>query len=186
MLKIDWDHFTRLQQRKSILEHGNTLAIFVNPAADFAVSEMYEWLTQHYLHQRFPTIFSINKSTQCLENVVNRDSFPLQCSSRGSADTLKLIGRMVDEDMMFLLPSDDGDGYALQAYIVCFASGFDIVKMQGEKLRHLHAEVPGYKAKLQLSMERFMRRLEPGRYVQRANVSTNFAYCYIIIPGTAH
>lgn len=174
LLQIDQDHFDRLRQRKSILDTTDHEAIFTSSPADLAVLEIYEWFAQEYLHQRFPTIFRIDNSARYIENVVNGDKFPVK-SPDNSADTLLLLGRMVDEDMMFLLPSADGDGYSLQAYVVCFASGFNIRKMRGRKLRDIHTEVPGYKDKLQMSMERFLGRLEPGKYVQRANVSTRLS-----------
>lgn len=76
----------------------------------------------------------------------------------------------MDEDFMILLPDADGDSYSLQGYIACFSSGFDVDKMLGRKLRDLHVEVPRYQEKLQLSMERWLERLRPGKYVSRTNV----------------
>jgi hypothetical protein len=41
------------------------------------------------------------------------------------------------------------------------------------KLRDIHGPVPGYKEKLEKSMDRFFEKLEVGRVVRRSNVSEN-------------
>lgn len=77
----------------------------------------------------------------------------------------------MDEDILILLPSDDGDGYSLKGFVNCFPAGFNTKEKLGLKLRDIHTPVPGYKQKLELSMDRFFDRLEVGKVVKRANVS---------------
>lgn len=69
-----------------------------------------------------------------------------------------------------MLPSEDGDGYRLKAFVACFPAGFDTKEKFGLKVRDIHGPVPGYKNKLERSMDRFFERLEIGRVVRRANV----------------
>lgn len=172
LLQVDWDHFKRLSLRRSILEKSSHQAIFATPSSAPAVKEMYEWLTQTYLPQRFPTIFERDAdSGGMMRNRVNGEEFSIQ-SARDGGDALRSMAAMIDEDIMFLLPSGDDQGtYSLGAYAVCYVSGFDISRMQGKMLREIHDEVPGYKDKLQFSMDRFFHRMKPQEYVKRENVS---------------
>jgi hypothetical protein len=43
---------------------------------------------------------------------------------------------------MFLVPSPAREGYLLQANAVCFASGFDIEKIQGKMISDIHEAAP--------------------------------------------
>lgn len=88
-------------------------------------------------------------------------------------ETLKRLGGIVEDDLLFLLPADDGDGYQLKAFVTCFPNGFNTKKKLNLKLRDIHTPVPGYKEKLEKSMDRWFNRLEVGTFVRRYNVSIN-------------
>ncbi len=57
----------------------------------------------------------------------------------------------------------------------CFPSGFDTSRKFGLKLREIHGPVPGYREKLEGSMDRYFERLEVGKFVMRVNVSISFS-----------
>lgn len=82
-----------------------------------------------------------------------------------------IIGRQVEEDFLFLLPSAPEEQLVAEAYIACFPAGFAWTAERGQTLAEIHQPVPNYKENLQLSMGRFLRRLEPGKFVKRLNVS---------------
>lgn len=84
--------------------------------------------------------------------------------------TFEILGKNIDDDFLLLLPSEDGDGYRLKGYVTCFPAGFNTKEKFGMKLREIHGPVPGYKQKLEKSMDRFFDRLEVGKVVKRANV----------------
>jgi hypothetical protein len=92
-------------------------------------------------------------------------------------EALSLITENIDEDFFILLPhpQDGRHGpdhvYILEAYAACFPSGFKPKDKIGKKLADIHGPVPGYKEKLQTSMDRFFARLEAGRLVKRVNWS---------------
>lgn len=136
-----------------------------------AVAELYTYLTQQHLPLHYPTIFRLDSSQTKLTNTVTNEVFPTCTASLSPTEVLHLLGRLVDEDFMMLLPSPDGDGYSLQAFVVCYSSGFGIQGVLGKKLRELHARVPGYAEKISKSMDRYFGKLEPGKYMERANVS---------------
>ena len=91
-------------------------------------------------------------------------------------DTLPLS---VDEDFLMLLPSPDGDGYSLQAFVWLYPVGFDPQDKLGMKLRNAHGPVPSYKQHLEKSMDRYFARLTTDGVVNRVNwaVATNSALC---------
>lgn len=59
--------------------------------------------------------------------------------------------------------------YILEAYVACFPSGFDTRKKLGKRLADIHEPVPGYKDKLEKSMDRYFDKLKVGKFVRRAN-----------------
>ncbi|KAL4810293.1 hypothetical protein BDV18DRAFT_130700 [Aspergillus unguis] len=88
---------------------------------------------------------------------------------------LDTLGTWVDEDFLILLPSfsqaDQDTKYHLEAYTTYYPSGFDTRTKLGRPLAEIHKPVPGYREKLEKSMDRFFERLEVGRAVVRVNWS---------------
>jgi len=170
LLQIDSNYLTRLHLRTQIIKDHHSIAIQASPTITPAVNELYTWLVTTYLPTRFPSLFTISPSNPSLLNHATSLSLPLTPSS-SPIQTLELLGQNLDEDFLFLLPSPDGDGYILQGYVTCFPAGFNTKKKFGLKLRNIHSPVPGYKEKLEKSMDRFFDRLEIGKVVLRSNVS---------------
>lgn len=139
------------------------------------VDEFYTWLVGSYLPTRFPRMFKVlpaaGEKPSCLHNLATDDKIPLQPAEK-PVETLRTLGGLVEDDFLFLLPSEDGDGYTLKGFVTCFPSGFDTRKKLNLKLRDIHKPVPNYKQKLEKSMDRFFQRLKTGTFVKRANVST--------------
>jgi hypothetical protein len=170
LLQIDSNYLTRLHLRTQIIKGHHSITIQASPTITPAVNELYTWLVTTYLPTRFPSLFTISPSNSSLLNHATSLSLPLTPSS-SPIQTLELLGQNLDEDFLFLLPSPDGDGYILQGYVTCFPAGFNTKKKFGLKLRDIHSPVPGYKEKLEKSMDRFFDRLEVGKVVLRSNVS---------------
>ncbi|KAF1995390.1 hypothetical protein P154DRAFT_474323 [Amniculicola lignicola CBS 123094] len=165
--QINSDLSRRLLSRQSILAScPDSVGSFA--AAGPAVSELYLFLTSYYLPQRYPSLFSINWSGSTLINTSLGLHYPLS-PDPSPEQTLRRLGSIIDEDFMFLLPAPDGDGYNLQAYVACFASGFQVGDILGKRLRELHHEVPGYRNRLQPSMERWFGALQVGKIARRYN-----------------
>ena len=174
MIHIDRQLFTRLAIRRSILSSNAASTCKATPAAHDAVTELYTFLVDPYLPTRFPSMFQLDEKIAQLVNSVSGDTYPLNPPA-DTVQILRTMGTLVDEDFMFLLPSPDGDGYNLQAYVTCFTSGFELEKIFESKLRDIHRGVPGYRQNLETSMDRWFSKLEAGRYMCRNNVSFSVA-----------
>ncbi|KAL2072619.1 hypothetical protein VTL71DRAFT_11962 [Oculimacula yallundae] len=168
LVEMDRNYLDRLEIRKQIMQEHREIAIQANSEVKPAVDELYTWLVNDYLPVRYPTMFSITPLG--LLNKVTSTHISLQ-PLPDPVKTFETLGENLDEDMLILLPSDDGDGYMLKGYVGCFPAGFNTKEKLGLKLRDIHTPVPGYKQKLELSMDRFFDRLEVGKVVKRANWS---------------
>ena len=139
-----------------------------------AVDEFYTWLVGTYLPTRFPRIFkvlpAVGEKPSHLHNLATDDKISLQPADN-PIESLRTLGGLVEDDFLFLLPSEDGDGYTMKGFVTCFPSGFDTRQKLNLKLRDIHKPVPNYKQKLEKSMDRFFQRLKTGIFVKRANVS---------------
>ena len=139
-----------------------------------AVDEFYTWLVGTYLPTRYPRMFQLRSSagekSTFLHSLVTDETFPLS-PEEIPLDTLRVMGGLIEDDLLFLMPSNDGDGYALRGFVTCFPNGFNTSSKLGLKLRDIHKPVPQYKEKLEKSMDRFFQKLVVGRFIKRANVS---------------
>jgi Protein of unknown function (DUF3445) len=173
LIEMDKNYLDRINLRKRIMAEAAETTLAASPAVKPAVDEFYHWLLSKYLPTRFPRNFklrTLSQSGPCLLNLANGDQLPLTPPD-SLIDSLRTIGGVAEDDFLFLLPALDGDGYRLEGLVTCFPNGFDIGKKLGLRLRDIHDPVPGYKEKLEISMDRYFERLEVGTFVKRANVS---------------
>lgn len=175
LIEMDKNYMSRLQIRENTMEEKADSVLAATEAVKPAVDEVYTWLLSTYLPSRFPLMFQIQKSNPSnlefnqFQNLVTGKSHPLTPPS-SSIEALRILGSNIDEDILIMLPSEDGDGYTLQGFVNCFPAGFDTRKKLLMKLRDIHGPVPGYKEKLGRSMDRYFDKLEVGKFVKRANV----------------
>ncbi|KAK5018513.1 hypothetical protein LTR16_001480 [Cryomyces antarcticus] len=177
LVLIDKTYLSRIKFRRQLIASHPLAVMAVNPRADEAVREMYEWVVGTYLPKRYPTMFrtfpAAEKAERVLRNLVTNEDIPLRPSTALSA--LRTLGEHVDDDFLFLLPEsapsapDAQPRYRLEAFMTCFPSGFSTLKKLNGTLAAIHAPVPGYPAKLERSMDRFFTNLPVGKAVKRAN-----------------
>lgn len=172
---MDKNYLSRILLRKTVLRDYPDIALQADPAIKPAVNELYTYLTGKYLPARYPNMFKLTSSPSVdspshLYNIVTKQGLPLIPPS-DPRRTLELLGENLDEDFMLLLHSEDNDQYVLKGFVVCCPSGFNSKEKLNMKLRDIHKPVPGYKEKLEVSMDRFFDRLPSGKIVKRNNVS---------------
>jgi hypothetical protein len=180
LIQIDQNYLTRLTLRRQIIHDHHEIAIQASPSITPAITELYTWLVTIYLPTRFPTLFTLSPTTSTLINYATSQPLPLKAPS-DPIKTFELLGANLEEDFLLLLPSEDGDGYSLKGYVTCFPSGFNTKEKFEKKLRDIHAPVPGYKQKLEKSMDRFFARLEVGKVVLRSNVCPTLQFKPLIL-----
>ncbi|EME77328.1 uncharacterized protein MYCFIDRAFT_212687 [Pseudocercospora fijiensis CIRAD86] len=181
ILDMDNTYAERMQIRRQIMDENTDATIRCNKVCEPAVLELHDWIFGTYLPQRYPTMYELQNTTSPsgphLLNKVTNELIPLHQPSPLQA--LHTLGAHVDTDLLLLLPSSTApDGsplYHLEAFVCCFPSGFSLRKKLGLPLSAIHMPVPGYKTKLEKSMDRFFARLECGSAVKRANwtITTN-------------
>lgn len=166
---MDQNYRSRIAFRKDLMHRHPDAVLGALPSAHAAVAELYAWLTTRYLPVRYPSIFT-PQAPNLLRILPLDDTVP--CDPPADPLTaLRTLGRLLDDDFLFLRPHPDGAGHRLDAFVCCCPSGFALPARLGHTLRDIHAPVPGYAARLATSMDRFFARLRPGVYVRRANVS---------------
>lgn len=170
LIEMDHNYLSRIELRKQIIADHHEIVIQASPAAKPSIDELYTWLVNTYLPTRFPTMFMLSPSG--LLNQATNLSLPLE-PPQDPIKTFEILGENLDDDILILLPSDDGDGYTLKGYVTCFPAGFNTKEKFEQKLRDIHKPVPGYKAKLEKSMDRFFEKIEVGKVVKRSNVSVS-------------
>ncbi|KAI2014332.1 hypothetical protein LOZ39_002314 [Ophidiomyces ophidiicola] len=162
------------------------------PRVRAAVAELYAFVMGTYLPTRYPTMFRLLEAdlamgkTIFVQNQVTREMLPTTLNpGRPTISALETLAKNVDEEMLLLLPrvknpekksqdittssTNEVDKYILEAYSTCFPSGFDTRTKLGRQLNEIHQPVPGYKEKLEKSMDRFFHKLEVGKFVKRVN-----------------
>ncbi|RJE27649.1 hypothetical protein PHISCL_00074 [Aspergillus sclerotialis] len=174
LIEIDKNYKDRTELRKKIMaEHPETV-LAAEDTVRPAVDEFYTWVVGTYLPTRFPRMFQIspagNSQSLFLHSTATNENYPLNPAEE-PLKTLRTLGGLVEDDLLFLLPSDDGDGYTLKGFVTCFPSGFNTAKKLNLKLRDIHKPVPHYKQKLEKSMDRYFDRIKVGKFIKRANVS---------------
>ncbi|KAF2712276.1 hypothetical protein K504DRAFT_474675 [Pleomassaria siparia CBS 279.74] len=167
LVAMDKTYKTRIALRRHLIANRAHDVLALTPTIEPSVLEFYTWITSTYLPQRFPTVFTLSDSKTSLKNLVTDEVIPLTPTSAHQA--LSLMGAHIDNDFLFLLPTAEEGKYTLEGFITCFPNGFDTRAKLGLKLVDIHGPVPGYKAKLEKSMDRFFSTLPVGKVVRRVN-----------------
>ncbi|CZT16490.1 uncharacterized protein RCC_02333 [Ramularia collo-cygni] len=169
-IALDNTYADRMKFRRSTIDKNPDATMQCNPVGVPAVLELHDWIFRTYLPTRFPSIYHLTPENS-LFNTVSNTSVPLVPASPLRA--LDALGEHVDTDFVLLLPtSKAADGspiYHLQAFVCCCPMGFSLRQKSGMPLAEIHSPVPGYKAKLEKSMDRFFARLECAKPVKRSN-----------------
>lgn len=173
LILMDKNYLRRINLRREIIANHSEHVLAAENVVKPAVDEFYTWLLGTYLPTRYPRMFqlrSIKGRLLYLHNLPTDEKISLS-PPESPVDSLRALGGLVDDDLLFLLPSDDGDGYTLKGFVTCFPNGFDTSKKLNLKLRDIHQPVPHYKEKLERSMDRYFDKLKVGKFIRRANVS---------------
>lgn len=193
-IQIDSGYSERIAKRRKLIETYPMVVNGFQPEMVPAIEELYEYLLGYYLPRRYPGLFRVmnrksdkaRKEESVFQNLVTGDLHPVMprtksLSAIGSEwidavnSLLRAIGTTIEDDILMLLPDTllpNGSGnpeYKMRALCTCFPSGFNAPGFLGKPLASIHAPVPGYKEKLQMSMDRFFAKILVGKPWRRWN-----------------
>ncbi|RPA83071.1 hypothetical protein BJ508DRAFT_324945 [Ascobolus immersus RN42] len=135
------------------------------------IAETYDMILGQILPKRWPTIFSCSVE-KGFHNSISGETCPFPAPrTNGGIDALRILAENVEEDILIMtpVPGPDGDIYVLQAYAVCFPSGYFPTLKAGMTMEEIHKPVPGFKQKLQSSVDRYFRKISTGNVMRRWN-----------------
>ncbi|KAI1793029.1 hypothetical protein LXA43DRAFT_304457 [Ganoderma leucocontextum] len=199
-----WDEWIELDrdfaQTHRVCEHrirtrGEKL-VQVHPAqpgvveSGHAAAEELLYELAEYLSRRHPDVYRVTRhpvSTQEDENgwygegrIKTITIVPFQeTHDLEKEEPLKAARSLIQEDFTIMLEGSDGR-YYLQAGAVCIAGSWRLDDKMGMPLEDIHTSghVPKYKDKLQMSMERYFRRMS----VDKPIVRNNYAFQIVAPP----
>lgn len=183
LVLIDRDYLSRVTIRRQIFDEHLATVLGSTPRVKPAVDELYTWMMNTYLPQRFPTMFTLSKTSttssspqNCLNNTATNETL-LTTPYADPSNSLRTLGSHIDSDMLILLPTETeptsdtntNPTYTLAGFQVCMPNGFNTASKLNLTLSHIHDPVPRYKEKLEKSMDRFFARIAVGQFAKRSN-----------------
>ncbi|VEU22236.1 DEKNAAC103239 [Brettanomyces naardenensis] len=169
---IENTYLDRTDLREKLFEKYPTRCHGFHPSVLPALREVYD-LVFDFLVTRYPKYF-YRTENGLVYNKIRRESIPSDSSKLEAEELERIICRNIEEDFLILLKnpdSDQPDEYILRAAVSCFPAGFNPAEKLNTPLTAIHGPVPGYKERLQLSMNRFFGRLKIHEYIVRSNWS---------------
>ncbi|KAK9468008.1 hypothetical protein V1512DRAFT_222922 [Lipomyces arxii] len=151
----------RLAERKEEL-------VMTSPDAMDAAFELLEEF-RNWLPARYPTLFK--KTDVGLDNIYTGESFnTTERPLKGNMDPMEIAAKLIQDDIAIMLPGADGQ-YYLKSGCILLAGFWRLKDKVGMPLADIHTsgDVPQFKEKLQMSMERFFVRMRVDRPVVRNN-----------------
>jgi hypothetical protein len=81
---------------------------------------------------------------------------------------LRSLGRLIQEDLCLMLPSDQGE-HILGGAILCFPASWTLSEKLGQPMTRIHSPVPDYDQNLARRVQRLLDAVQPGRPIWRMN-----------------
>ncbi|KAI3323646.1 hypothetical protein HD806DRAFT_522245 [Xylariaceae sp. AK1471] len=165
---MDRGYLDRLDERIGTMENHPQWAIGVNDVSAPAILELFKEVMIKHVPNRFPTMFKLKGDT--LTNLVTNKTYNVEKASRDPRLALQTLCRNLEEDFYLMCPDGEGQ-WRLQGYISCFPGGFDGPSRIGMSFRDIHVPVPHYEERIANGVDKFVRRMKVGQWIQRFNWS---------------
>ena len=169
-IRIDFGYLDRIAERRALIERIPEYTIGAGPLVNPAIEELYSEILLDYLPRRYPTIFC--QHDKAIHNKLTGESYPLSLQGLSPERMLELLGVNVEEDFYFMCPDPSDGEFRLRGYIACFPGGFFSPERLGQSVREIHQPVPGYEERLGNSVDKYFKRMMPGQFIGRMNVSS--------------
>ncbi|KAK9490902.1 hypothetical protein V1508DRAFT_237159 [Lipomyces doorenjongii] len=169
----DWieldNEFLKYHKRKCerLAERREKLVITAPDAYDAAIELLEEF--REWLPARYPTLF--RRTNVGIDNLVTGESFNIvERPLKDNVDPMEIAAKLVQDDLAIMMPGEDGQ-YYLKSACILLAGFWRLADKFGMPLSEIHTsgDVPQFKEKLQMSMERFFVRMRVDKPVVRNN-----------------
>ncbi|NJN85026.1 MAG: DUF3445 domain-containing protein [Leptolyngbyaceae cyanobacterium SL_7_1] len=151
-IEIDQTFVEQVTLKHTLLTERHNQVFASLPGSQVAQQEVLDTLVAHLL-EHFPQYYQ--RQGDRLYNTLIHQSWNLNDFKENPLD---LAGRLVQEDLCLMLPSDRG--YSLSAASVCFPSRWRLQEKMGQPITSIHEHIPDYPSKLERPVDQFFDRLK--------------------------
>ncbi|ODV97832.1 hypothetical protein PACTADRAFT_25229, partial [Pachysolen tannophilus NRRL Y-2460] len=171
---IDKNYLKMTNIRAKIAEKCPEFAIFYHESSSESIREFYHYVLV-YLQKRYPKYFyQIKGKEEYIYNSIRKEFLPISDLKLSVYELLKLLNCTITEDFVFLIKNNNDSSVYPNEYVhrggaICAPGGLDSTDIFNKPISTIHEPVPGYFARLQISMNKFFDRLKPSSYIVRNN-----------------
>lgn len=185
-LLIEDTYLDRIEEKTKIITNSHpkypayrdleSSTVFTSKIAEPAIRELYDVIIQ-YMCDKYPMYFKVSDDGTKVHNGITNEDVPAKANDTDVKKLMYYLVRTIEEDFIVMMPdpSLDEPEYGLEYYfkggVFAFAAGFDPKEKINKPLTSIHEPIPGYQSKLRLSMNRYFEKLQPCKFVGRANFS---------------
>lgn len=162
---IDNQYMSLIKIRNRVITEFPELSIGYDESCEFAIHELYKFVID-YLTARYP--YQFKKRYKYIQNTFDGVKLPIDTTECSPNQLLRYMATLITEDLMILLPNDDGEFY-LKGYISCAPGGLDITTRMNHPLSWIHDPVTGLNDRIGFAMKKFFKRLPSGEFMVRNN-----------------
>lgn len=163
LIEIDETYPAEMTQRRALLAGRHPEVFAAGAGSELARREALDRVAAALL-SRHPAWFT--RRGDRLSNHLTGEEWD---TAHPPCDPLELAGRLVQEDLCLIEPTDAGP--VLQAAVLCAPSRWRLHEKMGRPLADIHQPVPLYADQLAAPVDRFMRHLKPDKLTERLNWS---------------
>lgn len=151
-IEIDQTFVEQVTLKHTLLTERHSEVFASLPGSQAAQQEVLDTLVAHLL-EHFPQFYQ--RQDDRLHNTLIQQTWNLNDFKDNPLD---LAGRLVQEDLCLMSPSDRG--YVLSAASVCFPSRWRLQEKMGQPIALIHEHIPDYPNKLERPVDQFFDRLK--------------------------
>lgn len=165
-LELESTYRTRIAQRQALhVVHGRTI-LDSRPGSEAACAELMQMVLQ-WLAVRYPSCFALDPYKLVFTNRILDKEVCLK-GVDGEQALLVLLNH-VPEDFCITLEDEKTGLYYFRAGVVCSSVGWNAGQKLGKALHEIHEPVPHYKERMQMSMDRYFKKMESSKPIQRGS-----------------
>ncbi|KAI9676183.1 MAG: hypothetical protein M1817_000928 [Caeruleum heppii] len=179
-LELDKNYALRIKQRNELYQkHGKAVLDYL-PGSEIACKELMEMCLQ-FVCARYPQHFSLSPDKCTFHNSILQTETDLKATH-----PLHTLLQNIPEDFAIMLRDPESGFYYFRAGVICSSLGWNVGTKIGMQLKEIHAPIPDYKEKMQLSMDRFFSKFPTDKPIQRGSWGLEVDEPLFMPPGDPH